>query len=151
MCSKQVERAQNKLFMVIFEYKYIWRDRNISISKIRREHCSDNFNDKRVIIRGYQYECSRLTSYQFVVIERCYVFILFILWTFISYKLDRIQSNFVKMKQEPQRYNIISDKLEFVRNTLKIMWRFSSENSDDFSMKSWLCFAEKFNDFWKKI
>ncbi len=32
-----------------------------------------------------------------------------------------IQSNFVKMKQEPQGYNITSDKLEFVRNTLKIM------------------------------
>ncbi len=28
---------------------------------------------------------------------------------------------FGKMKQEPQGYNITSDKLEFVRNTLKIL------------------------------
>ncbi len=38
-----------------------------------------------------------------------------------DYKLDRIHSNFVKMKQEPQGYNITSDKLEFIQNTLKIM------------------------------
>ncbi len=38
-----------------------------------------------------------------------------------DYKLDRIQSNFVKMKQEPQGYNITYDKLEFVRNILKII------------------------------
>ncbi len=31
------------------------------------------------------------------------------------------------MKQKPQRYNITSDKLEFVRNTLKIMWRFTHD------------------------
>ncbi len=52
-----------------------------------------------------------------------------------DYKLDRIQSNFVKMKQEPQVYNITSDKLEFVRNTLKIMIRFFQENFDDFRRK----------------
>ncbi len=38
-----------------------------------------------------------------------------------DYKLDTIQSNLVKMKQEPKGHNITSDKFEFVRNTLKIM------------------------------
>ncbi len=38
-----------------------------------------------------------------------------------KYLYTDIQSNFVKMKQEPQVYNITSDKLEFVRNTLKII------------------------------
>ncbi len=79
-----------------FEYKYIWRDRNTSFSKMRgrydRAHHSDNFNHKKVIIRGYRHS----------PIAAC------------DYKLDRIQSNFVKMKQEPQGYNITSDKLEFV-------------------------------------
>ncbi len=43
------------------------------------------------------------------------------LHTACDYKLNRIQLKFVKIKQEPQGYNITSDKLEFVRNTLKIM------------------------------
>ncbi len=82
-----------------------------------RGRCSDNFNHKKVIIRGYRYEFSQLT----------------------------------KMKQELQGYNKTSDKLEFGRSTLKIMWQFLQENFVDFSTKSWLCFAEKFNDFLKKI
>ncbi len=70
------------------------------------------------------------------------------------------------MKQEPQGKNITSDKLEFVRNTLKIMWRFLQENFDNFCwkiltillwkidyvlQKNFTIFAEKFNHFWKKI
>ncbi len=70
------------------------------------------------------------------------------------------------MKQEPQGYNVTKDKLEFVRNTLKIMWQFLQENFDDFQtkiltiflwkvdhvlQKNFTIFAEKFNDFWKKI
>ncbi len=39
------------------------------------------------------------------------------------------------MKQEPQGYNITFDELEFVRNTLKIMWRFLQENFDNFHKK----------------
>ncbi len=35
------------------------------------------------------------------------------------------------MKQEPQGYEITFDKLEFVQNTLEIMWRFLPENFDD--------------------
>ncbi len=80
--------------------------------------------------------------------------------------IDRIPSNFVKMKQEPQGYNITSDKLEFVQNTLKIKWQFLQKNFDDFRrkiltiflwktdyvlQKNFTIFAEKFNDFWKKI
>ncbi len=41
----------------IFEYKYIWRDRNTNFSKMRgrydRARCLDNFNHKKVIIRGW--------------------------------------------------------------------------------------------------
>ncbi len=75
---------------IIFEYKYIWSDRNTSFSKrsgrYDRVCFSDNFNHKKVIIHRYWYEFSQLTSYQFlIVIERCYIFILFILWTFISF------------------------------------------------------------------
>ncbi len=70
------------------------------------------------------------------------------------------------MKQEPQGYYITSDKLKFVQNTMKIMWRFLQENFDDFRRKiltifqwkidcvlqeNFTIFAEKFNDFWKKI
>ncbi len=66
-----------------------------------RVRCLDNFNHKKVIIRRYQYEFSPIAA--------------------CDYKLDGIQSHFVKMKQKPQGYNITSDKLEFVRNTLKIM------------------------------
>ncbi len=99
-----------KLNVLGFEYKYIWRNRNTSFSKMRgkydRVRCSDNFNHKKVIIRG------------------------------------------------------------FVRNTLKIMWRFLRENFDNFRrkiltiflwkvdyflQKNFTIFAEKFNDFWKKI
>ncbi len=69
------------------------------------ERAVQNFNRKKVIIRGYRYEFSDLHSP---------------IATY-DYKLHRIQSNFVKMKQEPQGYNITSDKIEFVRNTLKIM------------------------------
>ncbi len=40
-----------------FEYKYIWRDRNTSFSKMHgrydRAPCSDNLNHKKVIIHGY--------------------------------------------------------------------------------------------------
>ncbi len=40
-----------------FEYKYIWRDRNTSFSKIcsryDRARCSDNLIHKKVIIRGW--------------------------------------------------------------------------------------------------
>ncbi len=83
-----------------------------------------------------------------------------------DYKLDRIQSNFVKMKQEPLGYNITSDKLQFVRNTLRIMWRFLQENFDDFRrkiltiflrivdyvlQKNFVILAGKFIAFWKKI
>ncbi len=43
-----------------FEYKYIWRDRNTSFLKVcgryDRARCSDNFNHKKVINRGYWYE-----------------------------------------------------------------------------------------------
>ncbi len=39
------------------------------------------------------------------------------------------------MKQEPEGYNITSNTLEFVRITLKIMWRFLQENVDDFHRK----------------
>ncbi len=70
------------------------------------------------------------------------------------------------MKQEPQGNNIASDKLEFVRNALKIMWRFLQENFDDCCrkiltifqwkvdyvlQKHFTIFAETFNDFGKKI
>ncbi len=79
-----------------------------------------------------------------------------------DYKLDRIQSDFVKMKQEPQGHNITSNKLEFVRNTLKIMWQFLQENFGDLRRKiltiflwkvdyvlpkNFTIFAEKCNDF----
>ncbi len=133
-----------------FEYKYIWKDRNTSFSKMRgrynRALCSDNFNHKKVIIHGYRWapvsDCIPTFAY-------C------CLWL----QTYRIQSNFAKMKQEPQGYNITSDKLEFVRNALKIMWQFLQEKFDDFCrkiltiffMKTWLCFAEKVNEFWKKI
>ncbi len=39
------------------------------------------------------------------------------------------------MKQEPQGYNITTDKLEFARNTLKIMRQFLQGNFDDFQRK----------------
>ncbi len=80
-----------------------------------------------------------------------------------DYRLDRIQSNFVKMKQEPQGYNITSDKL--VRNTLKITWRFLQETFDDFRrkiltiflwkvdyvlQKNFTIFGRKFNAFCEK-
>ncbi len=120
------------------EYKYIWRDRNTSFSKIRggydRARCSDNFNHKKVIIHKYRWapvsDCIPAFAY---CCSAC------------DYKLDRIQLNFVKMKQEPRGYNKISDKLEFVQNILKIMWRFLQENFDDFRRKILT------NDFWKKI
>ncbi len=69
------------------------------------------------------------------------------------------------MKQDPQGY-VTFDKLEFVRNTLKIMRRFLQENFDNFCrnmltiflwkveyvlQKIFTIFAEKFNNFWKKI
>ncbi len=42
-----------------FEYKYTWRDRNTSFSKMRgkydRARCSDNLNHKKVIIHGYRW------------------------------------------------------------------------------------------------
>ncbi len=42
-----------------FEYKYIWRDRNTSFSKMRsrydKAHCSDNFNHKKVILHRYRW------------------------------------------------------------------------------------------------
>ncbi len=51
----------------IFEYKYIWRSRNTSFSKIGgrydRARCSDNCNHKKVIIRGYRYEFSWLVQW----------------------------------------------------------------------------------------
>ncbi len=128
---------------IFFEYKYMWRDRNISFSKMRgrydRACCLDNLNHKKVIIHGYRWAfVSDRIAYLHSPIAAC------------DYQLDRIQSNFIKMKQEPQGYNLTSDKLEFVRNTMKIMWRFSQENLDNFSMISWLCFAEKFYDFCRK-
>ncbi len=47
----------------IFEYKYIWRDRNTSFSKIcgryDRARCLDNFNHEKVIIHGYSIEICR--------------------------------------------------------------------------------------------
>ncbi len=69
-----------------------------------------------------------------------------------DYKLDRIQSNFIKMKQKPQGYNIASDKLEFVRNTRKIMKRLLQENFDDFRRKILtIFFYEKLIMFCRKI
>ncbi len=42
-----------------FEYKYIWRNRNTSFSKMRgrydRARCSDNLNHKKGIIHGYRW------------------------------------------------------------------------------------------------
>ncbi len=110
-----------------------------------RARCSDNFNHKKVIIREYRYEFSPIAA--------------------CDYKLDRIQSNFVKMKHESQGYNITFDKLEFIRNTLKVMWRFLQENFDDFRrkiltifiwkvdyvlQKNLTNFGRKFNAFCKK-
>ncbi len=167
-----------------------------------RGRCSDNFNHKRVIIRGHQYEFSRLTNYQFVIVfyslkilfldfpslfknsSRVFIFLIldfnwvlehpsfnghpwaiaYLHWLIAAcdYKLDRMKSNFVKMKQEAQGYNITSDKLEFVRNTFKIMWWFWQENVDDFCrkiltiflwkvdyvlQKDWTIFGRKFNGF----
>ncbi len=72
---------------------------------------------------------------------------------------------YADMKQEPQGYNITPDKLEFVRNTLKIMWRFLPENFDDFCrkiltiflwkddcvlQKNLMVFGRKFNAFCEK-
>ncbi len=72
------------------------------------------------------------------------------------------------MKQGPQGYNITSDTLELVRNTLKIMRRFSKENFDkkiltiflqkvdcfeknlQFLQKNFTIFGRKFNAFCKK-
>ncbi len=136
---------------VLFEYKYIWRDGNTSFSKMRgrydRVRCLDNFNHKKVILRWYW-------SYLHSPIAAC------------DYKLDRIQSNFVKMKQEPQEYNITSNKLEFVRNTLKILWRFLQKNFNNFRwkiltifqwnvdyvlQKNFTIFAEKLTIFGRKF
>ncbi len=48
----------SRLWCVSFEYKYIWRDRNISFLKMcgryDRACCSDNFNRKKIIIRGWE-------------------------------------------------------------------------------------------------
>ncbi len=63
-----------------------------------RERFSDNFNHKKVIIREYRYQLGAI-AYLHSPIVAC------------DYKLDKIQSNFVKMKQEPQEYNITYDKL----------------------------------------
>ncbi len=121
-------RSQKNLTKVfdkeIFEYKYIiWRDRNTSFLKMcgryDRARSLDNFNHQKVIMCGYWYEFSnwvleRLSfnghtwaiSYLHSPITTC------------DYKLDRIQSNFVKMKQKPEGYNITFDKLEFARGWL---------------------------------
>ncbi len=75
-----------------FEYKYIWRDTNTSFSKMRgrydRARWPDNFNHKKVIIRGWAAvsDCTLAFAYR----------------TNCDYKLYRIQSNFVKMKPWPQ-------------------------------------------------
>ncbi len=58
------------------------------------------------------------------------------------------------MKQEPQGYNITSDKLEFVRNTLKIMRQFLHKNFDDFRKKILTIFLWQVDhvlqkNFWK--
>ncbi len=83
-----------------------------------------------------------------------------------DYKLDKIQSNFVKIKQEAQGYNTTSTsgKLEVVQNTLKIMWWFLQENFDDFHgkiltiflwkvdyvlQKNLMIFGRKFNAFYE--
>ncbi len=99
-----------------FEYKYIWRDRNTSFSKMRgrydRACCSDNFNRKKVII---QYLLSAIVA--------------------CDYKLDRIQSNFVKTKQEPRGHNITSDKLEFVPKYPENNVTNLQENFDNFCRK----------------
>ncbi len=140
-------------------------------------HCSDNFNHKKVIIRGYgpEFSCVRVILFLILVFNWVLEYPSFNgrPWAIAylhspiaacDYKLDRIQLNFVKMKQEPQGYKITSNKLEFVRNTLKIMWRFLQENLDDYRrkiltifqwkvdyvlQKNFMIFAEKFN--WRKI
>ncbi len=132
----------------------IWRDRNTSFStmcgRYDRARCSDNFNHKKVKL--YTDGRPWAIAYLLLPIAAC------------DYKLDRIQFNFVKMKQEVQGYNITSDK--FVRNILKITWQFLQENFDNFRrkvltiflwkvyyvlQKNFTIFAEKFYDFWKKI
>ncbi len=54
-----------------------------NVWQVYRTRCSDNLNHKKVIICGYPYEFSRVTSYQFVVVIECFSFLFFLILQFL--------------------------------------------------------------------
>ncbi len=135
-------------------FKYMWRDINTSFLKMcgryDRVSCSDNFNHKKVIIRGYRYEF----SFEYKYIWRRKNVTIFVgrvdnlrkkIWELLYKNLQYLQENCMFFTKKFVKFcrKILTNFVRKVDNFYSKIWRYLQENL--------MIFSGKFDDFYRKI